>query len=175
MINLTIVQQLFTYNAETGELCWRTSKNNVKAGDVAGSIKKNGYKYLRLGNKSYLVHRIVYLHHLGFLPKIVDHIDGNPLNNRIENLRGATQAQNMRNVRVHVDNPLGLKGVSWDAGSNKYRAQIYINKKQKYLGVFTCPVDAAQAYNLAAETWFNQFANYNGPINSKAWEIFNDD
>lgn len=81
---------------------------------------------------------------------VVDHIDGNPLNNQKSNLRICTQEQNTHNSKKPNTNKSGFKGVYFDKVLGKYRALIRINKKQKHLGCFKKAEDAAKVYDQFA-------------------------
>jgi hypothetical protein len=135
MITQAEVKELFDYS-DDGELVWRANRANVKAGDIAGYRRKDGYKMLCINYKKWLLHRLVYLWHKGTLPDYLDHIDGNPWNNRIENLRECNLSQNQQNRRIGRDNTSGIKGVSWHKFTKKWRATIRYNKEQIHLGVF---------------------------------------
>ena len=87
----------------------------------------------------------------------VDHIDGDPANNRRSNLRLCTRAENGRNVRRRVDNSSGLKGVCWHKRVRRWRAQIRINGKHGHLGYFETFEQAKAAYDAAAEILFGDF------------------
>lgn len=106
-----------------------------------------------------LLHRVILSAPAGML---VDHIDGDGLNNRRSNLRLATAAENCRNQRLHKDSSSGLKGVSWHESANKWVAQIWANGKNNYLGVFSCPERAHAAYLEAAKKFHGNFAAHLG-------------
>lgn len=92
---------------------------------------------------------------------VVDHIDGNALNNCRENLRICRQLDNIKNQRLHVTKKSGLpKGVSLDRRRDKYLAQIRHEGRQIFLGYFTCIAAAERAYKEAAEKYFGQFASH---------------
>ena len=91
----------------------------------------------------------------------VDHIDGNPLNNRKSNLRLVTHAQNQRNFKKFKTNTSGYKGVAWHKARRKWRAYIVLNAKQRHLGLFTSKIRAAKAYDEAARKLFGEFAHLN--------------
>lgn len=155
-----LLHELFEYR-DDGNLYWR--ENGAGRRDIskpAGTMRKNGYIQIRINRKIYLAHRLVFLMHHGFLPKEVDHIDGNEANNAVENLRLATPSQNMRNRGKQSNNKSGFKGVSWDKRKAKWRATIGINRKYKHLGYFDCPEQAYGAYCQAAAEIHKDFANF---------------
>lgn len=91
----------------------------------------------------------------------VDHINGNCLDNRKCNLRLCTRAENSRNVKRHKNNKNGLKGVRLHRGTKKWEARIQAGGKGIYLGLFTCRIEAAKAYNEAAVKYHGEFARLN--------------
>ena len=93
----------------------------------------------------------------------VDHRDGNGLNNQRHNLRAATNHQNLCNRGAPSNNTSGFKGVSWHKRRNKWQANIGINYKKKYLGLFDSAIDAACAYDAAARELHGEFAKLNFP------------
>lgn len=94
--------------------------------------------------------------------KQVDHINGNGLDNRLENLRIATKQQNNRNVSKRANNTTGYKGVVKDNRHNNiFYARITINNKSKHLGTFNNILDAAKCYNQAAIKYHGEFASLN--------------
>lgn len=107
-----------------------------------------------------LMHRLVIGAGKG---EIVDHINGNKLDNRRSNLRICNSQQNIVNSKIYKTNSSGYRGVSWDAGSRKWRAAICVNGKRKYLGVFSNKEDAARCYDMSAITNFGLFATINFP------------
>lgn len=90
--------------------------------------------------------------------KLIDHKDGNGLNNQKSNLRFATLSENARNYSTPKNNSTGYKGVNF---ISKYRAYIVIDKRQKFLGYFKTAEEAALAYNEAAKRYFGEFAKLN--------------
>ncbi len=91
----------------------------------------------------------------------VDHINGNPLDNRRSNLCLVTHSQNQKNMRKPITNKSGYKGVSWHTKSNKWQAHLMNNGKRHYLGLFIDLKEAAKAYNIAALELFGEFAKIN--------------
>lgn len=80
------VRSLFDYR--DGELYWKVSRGNgMKIGDLAGTVRTDGYRSIQINGKLYLAHRLIFLYHYGYIPKEIDHIDSNPSNNNISNLR----------------------------------------------------------------------------------------
>lgn len=145
------LHECFRYDPETGELFW---KNRLRihfdsdhgyrlfkaryANKKAGKIESRDTartKYLRvgLGKKLYLAHRIVWFMLSGKWPNQIDHIDGNGLNNRLDNLRDVTHKENSRNKPIRKDNKAGIIGVYWDICRNCWVAHIRHNKKTVYL------------------------------------------
>jgi hypothetical protein len=92
----------------------------------------------------------------------VDHVNGNPLDNRRANLRYCSQAENMRNTRVRSDNKSGLKGIAWDAKNKKWEARIQVNKRRVFLGRYGTAEEAHAAYREAAVRTHGEFANFGG-------------
>jgi hypothetical protein len=92
---------------------------------------------------------------------VIDHLDGNPLNNQKNNLRICTHSENMRNCKISINNTSGFKGVSFVKKNNTYKSAIKLNKKTIYLGYYIDPIDAARAYNEAAVKYHGEFANLN--------------
>lgn len=134
MITQELVRYLFNY--ENGILTWKnpTSKK-FKPGNVAGKMDKD-YSRVKVNRRMYLIHRLVYLYHHGNLPKYIDHIDGNPLNNKIENLRECTLSQNVHNSKLCKINTSGVKGVSWNKRNKKWVVCINSQNKRKHIGYF---------------------------------------
>lgn len=93
----------------------------------------------------------------------VDHINGNPLDNRRSNLRMATSAQNKWNTRRFSNNTSGYRGVSFRKDRGKFRAYINLDNKQRSLGMFHTAEEAARAYDAAAKELFGEFARLNFP------------
>ena len=150
---------LFKYS--DGFLYWKSSNTNaVKAGGLAGSKSSSGYLCVLVKNKLQLVHRVIFMMHNGYAPKIVDHIDGNPMNNKIENLRDATKSQNCWNSKTRTTNSSGFKNVSWHSKSKKWLVRLRANGKEVYVGIFGDIEDANKSAIEARKKYHGAFANH---------------
>ena len=153
-----LLRELFNY--KDGHLYWKSKPNSrIDISKPAGSIW-NGYVRIRINGKSYRAHRLVFLVHHGYLPKEIDHIDGNKSNNAIENLRPATHSQNAHNAGKRKDNTSGFKGVTWYKPAKKWLARIKFKGKQNHLGYFDTAEQAYAAYCQAANKLHKEFANF---------------
>lgn len=147
--NLTAQQlrERLDYNHQTGELTWRVNASSkARIGDVAGGPDSSGYVKIGLFGRDYRAQRLAWLHFYGEWPAgQVDHIDGNPTNNAIANLRDVEQAVNQQNQRrAHASSSHGFLGVS--RLGKKWRACIKVGAERMYLGVFGSPEEAHAVY-----------------------------
>lgn len=140
-----------------GQLFWRVTRGRQKAGNRAGYLCANGRRYVKIDEKLMLEHRVIWMMHHEEMPEFLDHVDGNPLNNRIENLRPATKQQNAMNRKVHCTNKLQIKGVQ--TRGCKFASYIWVDKTNKYLGIFDTAEEASMAYQQAAQKHFKEFAS----------------
>lgn len=123
------------------------------------SVKK--YKWHLVSNTYVYSDEVGLLHRFLMNPsedKVVDHINRNPLDNRICNLRTCTQQNNCFNKSMQCNNTSGVAGVTWDKSRNKWLAQIQINKKNKYLGRFATLEEAIAARQQAEMEYFGEFS-----------------
>jgi hypothetical protein len=162
MLTQSEVKELVEYNPETGDFTWlKYRAHNARAGSKVGSITNMGYMETRVSRKKFLLHRLAWLYMTGSLPKNgIDHINGNPLDNRWANLREATVKQNNINCKIKKSNKCGFKGVCFHNQMKKWRANIRINGVQTHLGLFDTPEKAHQAYCEAAMRVHKEFANF---------------
>ncbi len=143
------VRQAFTY--KDGKLFWKKCKAPwIRPGSRAGSKRKDGYWEVGFNGKNWLLHRLIYLFHKGKLPPMLDHIDRNPSNCRIENLRPSNKAHNAHNSGKNTRNTSGYKGVSWDKAKGKWCVRTKHEGKYKFLGYFT---NKKEAYNVYINFW----------------------
>lgn len=139
MITLEYLKSILDYNPDTGIFIWKVNGNNqfVKIGGVAGHMRKNGYIVIRINKKNYRGHRLAWMYIYGEFPsEQIDHINHNRADNRISNLRLASNQENQRNASKRKDNTSGICGISWAKRQNKWRADIKVNQKQINLGYF---------------------------------------
>lgn len=153
-------RQLLDYNPETGTFTWRVGRGRARAGGIAGTPYGRGYTRIQIYGKHYYSHRLAWLIIHGVWPaKYIDHINGDPLDNRLSNLRLATRAENRRNTKRQSNNTSGLKGVIFDKARGKWQARIKIDGYNRHLGYFTAPEEAHAAYCKAAREHYGEFAN----------------
>lgn len=118
----------------------------------------NGYAHRKIRIKGKDIK--IYMHRfiIGVINKEIDHINGNGIDNRKENLRIVTHRQNLMNAKKRTDNTSGFKGVSYSKYHKKFRAYIKSNNKQIFLGYFNTPQEAHLAYIIKAKELFREFA-----------------
>ena len=158
MLTQELVRSIFDY--EDGNLIRKTGAKNF-IGKIAGSTRKNGYGLVRVKPKQYLLHRIIFIYHHGFLPKEVDHIDGNPRNNKIENLRAALHEENMKNSKNYSNNKSGIRGVSWHKRTQKWQVDVQVNKKTCYLGTYADKELAELVSIEARDLMYKEYSFFN--------------
>jgi len=128
-----------------------------KTGKIINS-SLNGYLRARINKKNYFAHRIIFMMHYGFVPKIIDHINGNPSDNRIINLREANNSQNAWNRVANKTAGNNIKGLRLRK-NNKWEARIQVDKKSKYLGVYDDLELAEFVVIEARNKYHKEFAN----------------
>lgn len=143
-IDASKLKTLFEYS--NGFLYWKISKHGVKRGvPIKGGSRK--YKQVMVDGKGYLQHRIIFALHHGYFPVIVDHINGDTYDNRIENLRDVDRAGNMQNVRnCYSSSSSKLLGAFTKKKTGRFYSVISVNNKRIWLGSFYRAEDAHQAY-----------------------------
>ena len=151
--------ELFRYRE--GKLFWKiSSSRRVKIGDQAGSLNNRGYLIVEWKGKIYRAHRIIYEMAYGTIPDSyqVDHINGIRTDNRLDNLRLATGSQNKWNSCKPKNNTSGFKGVYWNKRDQKWRAEVTIFNKKKFLGLFATKEEAYAARIEAEKIYHGEFA-----------------
>jgi hypothetical protein len=156
-IDTELVRSLFDY--QDGCLVWKVNKGTAIKGSKAHA-NGNGYLAIKLFGQPYLEHRLIWVWHGNQLNATIDHIDGNPLNNKIENLRMASHSENMRNTKMRSDNKSGVKGVSWCKTKRKWKVQLWFGNKQHYLGRYDSLDMAKHSVETARLKHHLNFANH---------------
>jgi hypothetical protein len=146
-ITVDELKNLLDYCPESGIFRWKVSNKNVKLGQVAG-CSTDGRILIGINKSLYKAHRLAWLYVYGELPDLqIDHIDGNEANNRIANLRLATNAENGQNKKkARRDSQTGLIGVTLHKRSGLFRATIQVEGKRQSLGYYKTAEEAHQAY-----------------------------
>jgi hypothetical protein len=138
---------------------WTEPRQRRSLTKPAGRTNWNGYRYITLDAKSYPAHRIAWALHYGEWPlDEVDHIDLNPSNNRIENLREATRSQNCCNRQKRNGTKNTHKGVCWYPSRQRWYARLTVEGKNYFLGSFKTEVEAVRAYTDAIREHHGEFA-----------------
>lgn len=159
-LTVDLLNELFTYDKETGKLYWKVARQRINVGDEAGGLDKEGYSVLRVNHKRYRTHRVVFLMHRGYLPAVLDHIDGDRANNRLDNLRPASLNQNQYNRKLNKNNKTGFKGVSYNAKQKMFFAVINHQRQRIFLGGYSTPEEADVVVRAAREELHGNFANH---------------
>jgi hypothetical protein len=151
MITQALLKHHFDY--KNGNLIWlKPTSFRKKPFSIAGTVNKKCV-VIALFGKNYNAHRLIYMYHFGFMPKVIDHIDGNPFNNRIENLREATMQQNSQNSKLKITNNSGYKNVSWSESRKKWRVRLMIGGSEFNFGAF----EDIELANLVAQEVRNKY------------------
>jgi hypothetical protein len=147
------VKELLDWQSISGEFIWRVrTGNNIAAGTRAGWINK-GYRKITIDGVDIFAHRLVWFWNHGVWPKNgMDHINGQGLDNRLENLRDSTSSVSAFNRGRPRNNTSGIVGVCFDNG--KWRARIEVNYNQIELGRYTNVRDAEAARKRAERKYF---------------------
>lgn len=161
MINQELLKELFDYNLDNGNFTWLTNRGkNLLVNTIAGTNVGNGYTRIRINGKQYLAHRLAWLYVYGVWPiEQLDHINGIRSDNRLSNLREATNKENNVNRGLTKVNTSGYKGVSWSKHANKWLSRIMVNGKSLHLGYFIDKDEAIEAYKQAAIIHHGSFIN----------------
>lgn len=146
-----------------GVLWWSKSRPGRRMSMPAGNVNKClGYRQIRIDGKLHYAHRIVWEMHNGDIPEgmEIDHIDGNRLNNKIDNLRMVTHQQNVWNTKPQNNKKAPLKGLAWCNFTKKWRVRLQKNSKYHEVGRFRCPCLAYLKYLSKAEHLYGEYANH---------------
>jgi hypothetical protein len=152
MITQERLKQVLHYAPDTGVFTWKVGKRGCSAGSVAGHVcKRDKYRLIGVDTKLYFAHRLVWLYMYGSFPKNqIDHINRNRSDNRLSNLRDATNAQNSQNASLRKDSTSKVRGVHWYKRRSKWQVYINVNGRRSFIGYFSDKSDAVAAYSAAA-------------------------
>jgi len=141
------LKNIIDYNPETGEVFWKQrcahlfknessckSWNTRYAGKQIHNVDGKGYNSVFILGNQYRVHRLIWLLVYGYFPKTIDHVNGNPLDNRLENLRSVTSQENHMNQKISSANTSGVTGVYFNRSRGLWCAQMKFNGKAYHLG-----------------------------------------
>lgn len=164
------IREILDYNPDTGIFTWKTRRirpgrsndanwNSRFAGQpVALRQHRHGHYQIVIHCRNYMYHRVAWMHYYGVDPgSHLDHVNGDPTDNRIANLRLATPSQNMMNQKRRTDNTSGVKGVSWSKKERKWYAYITVGKKMKGIGRFHNFDQAVDARRAAQAEMHGEF------------------
>lgn len=154
MITQERLKQALFYNPNSGIFIWRWRQSYPKhTGKIAGSYERKGYLNIQIDGKNYKAHRLAWLYMTGMWPcEQIDHINTVKDDNRLVNLREATNSQNRANTPPPKNGSSGLKGAQ--KTRNKWQAMI----AGRYLGIFDSQEKAHAAYAAKAKELFGDFA-----------------
>lgn len=158
MLTRERLRDAFRYDEGTGHFYWKHPRSNaVRPGQIAGRLTNSGYRQIMLDGERHQGHRLVWLWHTGtFPPHELDHVNGDRDDNRIDNLRPATKSENQQNLEgAKRNNKSGFLGVNRHLGG-RWLAQITVDKKKHYLGLYPSPEEAHAAY-LKAKAEMHRF------------------
>ncbi len=153
------VLRLFLYDPKTGSLKWKENQQKRFIGREAGFINHHGYRRVNIGKTKLHAHQIIWLMQYGELPECeIDHINGIRDDNRLENLRLATQQKNQQNAGLRIDNALGVKGVRLRPSGN-YQARVKLSDGSRAVKTFCTAIEAVSWLAMQREISHGEYAN----------------
>lgn len=163
-----VLRQLLRYEPATGRLIWlprgpqwfqdskyppervaRWWNERFAETEAFCTVDRKGYPYGFIFSRRVAKHRIVWAFHHNQINGEIDHIDGDPTNSRIENLRDVTRQSNMQNKRTYARNTSGFRGVYWSKRAGKWRVALSSGGKERHIGYFVEFDDAVNARKAA--------------------------
>ena len=156
MLTQNRLKELLDYCPETGVFRWRITDRRKKAGKESGCVNSAGYLQIVIDKKHYKCHRLAWLYMYGSFPEgEIDHINRAKTDNRIANLRVVTRSQNQFNKDVIDGTISGVRGVV--PSGQKWRAQISVGGRTRYIGTFENLEQATIAYLENAKKYRGEF------------------
>lgn len=159
------LKEFLDYNPDIGIFTWIKARSRIRVGQEAGSTNSKGYKTIMFNQENWQLSRIAYYIYYGIDPleNEIDHEDGNPANNKVDNLRFATRKENAKNKKLSKNNTSGKTGVVWVGNPSKgrpyWKCDIGVDGKQIHLGCFKedKKEDAIKAREEAEIKYFGDF------------------
>ncbi len=150
------LKELLHYCPDSGIFTWLSATNKNKEwriGMNAGNLD-NGYIWIKINSVKYPASRLAFLYVTGSFPEFeVDHKDHTRNNNKWDNLRHVTRADNSKNQTIHRNNTSGFNGINWRKNRNRWLVRIAVNGKRIYIGMFVNIKDAVEARKQANITY----------------------
>ena len=142
-ITINRLKELLHYSPESGEFIWKVDRKRLaKAGTIAGTTNGCGYRQISIDSTVYLAHRLAWFYCFEEWPTLLDHINRNRSDNRLDNLREVTQSINIHNSK-NLPSKSGFRNAR-KVGS-KYQSEIKVSGKSIHLGMFNTAELASQA------------------------------
>ena len=156
--DISVFHECFELDSESGVIVWKKKTGKkVIVGTEAGSCRADGYKWVQLNKKRYLTHRVVYAMTHGHCISEIDHINGDPSDNRPCNLRAVNRSQQNMNKSLARKNKFGLSGICFHKNSGLYQAKIRADGRRICLGYHKTPEEAHQAYLRGVEQYHGEY------------------
>lgn len=162
MLTQEELKRILHYDPASGRWAWRVSRGRVIIGEEAGCTDTNGRRRICIDGTLYLAARLAWLYMTGSWPEAqIDHKDTDQTNDRWNNLRPATHAQNLHNTTGwKKGNAAGYKGVIWHSSGKRWEARIMHNRVTYRLGLFETAEEAHAAYQVKAKELHGEYANF---------------
>ena len=156
------LRRVVSYDPETGVFRWKVRRGgSAKEGTIAGALIAAGYRKIVIDDRQYRANRLAWLYVYGRWPDgEVDHKNNIRHDDRLINLREATDEGTSQNAKLGKNNTSGFKGVTWHSQRGKWKAQISVDHRCVHLGLYNNVEDAHAAYCAAATRYFGEFARF---------------
>ncbi len=147
MLTQDRLKEVIFYNPSTGVFTWNVDVGyKIKTGDVAGTINPRGYRRIIINGKNYAAHRLAWLYAYGYCPEhVIDHMNGNRADNRLDNIRHVTRSCNSQNRKCSDGTVSGFNGVCFDKRTKRWKSYITVNRNRIHIGRYDSEIDAAIA------------------------------
>jgi hypothetical protein len=162
-VDMERIKRMLSYEPSTGVFTWLCNRKggSARVGAVAGCRRSDGYVHIVIDSERNYAHRLAWQMAVGPIPAgmEIDHIDHDPSNNTLNNLRLVTKAGNRRNRSRDSRNTSGVNGVFWAAHAKAWSAQIRVDRKTHHIGYFK-DLEAAATARKKAEAEFGFHENH---------------